>query len=170
MNIDRIKEDIHNAMVEYACDTAYVTKMHFSEDRLDNGRYLLSDDGTEHCGYLVVKGCSFGSFWFDLYEGRWNSKDDEAKEVIDRPEVMAELNSRFSDVAVCLGPKGHAVDEKEIWRKIISLHINGDYSLVSEIAVMTHTENGQAKERATFSACKDDEWESVKKLSDCLKN
>ena len=169
MGIDRIKENIRDARVEYACDTAYVTKMHFSNDRLDRGRYLLSDDGTEHCGYLVVKGCPFGQFWFDLYEGRWDSDDYEAKEVISMPEALAELNRHFSDVAVCLGPKGHAVDEKEIWRKIISLHIKGDYSLAREIDVMTHTENAQEKERAIFSACKEDEWGAVKKLSECLK-
>ena len=167
MDIENVVEEIRNAWVEYACDTAYITKFYMSDNESDGDRYLISDDGTEHCGYLVVKDCSFGTFWFDLYTGIWESKDDNVQGYLHDPSVKAELNRRFSDVAKCLGPQSTAVNEKEVWRKIISLHLQGDYSLASEIDVMSHDENASSMNPARFSKKDDKSWD-IKSLSCCI--
>ena len=165
MDIENLVEEICNAWVVYASDTPYVIKMYMSDNVFDGERYLISDDGTEHCGYIVVKGCSNGVFWFDLHSGEWKSEDSKMRELMRRPEVMNEINRRFGDVAKCLGPQASGVNEKDIWRKIISLHLKGDFSLVPDIIVMYHRENANSNNPASFAPKKSDKSWEIKPLS-----
>lgn len=166
MDINKFKEELSSANVEYACNSAYIIVMNTESGGFGTDRFLISDDGMEHCGYLVVKGCSIGIFWFDLYNGTWESGDEEAKLYLQNKEIIEFLNKRFADVAVCLGPSAHGINEKEVWRKIIALHYYGDMSKSNEIDVMGQSENAQLIEAARYpsSALV---W-NVKRLSDCL--
>lgn len=165
VDIKNLVEEICNAWVVYASDTSYVIKMYMSDNEFDGERYLISDDGTEHRGYIVVNGCSNGVFWFDLYSGEWESEDSKMRELLCCPEVRNEINRRFGDVAKCLGPKASGVNEKEVWRKIISLHLKGDYSLVPNIIVMHHYENANSNDPASFAPKKCDKSWEIKSLS-----
>ena len=167
MDISEFKNELDSANIEYACDSAYVIVMNTKVDGLGVDRFLISDDGTEHCGYLVIKGCSIGDFWFDLYNGIWESDDEEAKSYLERKEVTEFLNKEFADVAVCLGPSSHGINEKEVWRKVIALHCFGDMSKSNEIEVMGQSENAQLIKAAKYPSSTLD-W-NVKRLSDCLR-
>ena len=166
MNTNEFKEELDSANIEYACDSAYIIVMNTDADGFGTDRFIISDDGTEHCGYLVVKGCSIGDFWFDLYKGTWESNDENTKSYLAREDVRELLSKRFSDVAVCMGSPSRGVDEKEVWRNIIALHCYGDVSKRNEIEVMGQCENAQLVEAAKYPSTTIT-W-NVKTLSDCL--
>lgn len=166
MDINKFKEELDSANVEYACDSAYIIVMNTDPDGFGADRFLISDDGTEHCGYLVIKGCSIGDFWFDLYKGTWESDNEKTKSYLAREDMVELLCKKFSDIAVCLGSTARGVDEKEVWRKIIALHCYGDVSKHTEITVMGQCENAHLVEAAKYPSSTMI-W-VVKTLSDCL--
>ena len=154
----KLIDEFSSAQLTYYRPEVQVMKFRYANDSYDTGCYVISDGDYDDCGGFSVETDSFPVVWFDRHLGCWNTNDAVLLGVLNSPNVRSALNMIFGSITISKGKIDRA-----FWRKIISLCLRHDDSLVndSDLKVVYERENAVAKQPAVFPSENHDEWQLI---------
>ena len=165
MSVEGLVDEIENGRysVTYYRPLSHISECRFEDDPYSDVRYVIKEDGgsDEDYGCFEVEMYCDLRFRFDWYSGEWDSDDMESMKFLQKPEFVETLNRHFADIAIGVGPNGEHWDDVELWKRFISRCIKGNDSLLSDIEVMSATDNAQSTNPASYAACRDSDWLGV---------
>ena len=160
MSVDEIVEAIKQKKfsVDYYMPHNHVVRMHAAENPYSPSRYIVRDDGgcDSDFGYMEVEFFEFPNIRFNWYYGRWESDDEEMREILTDDLIASALAHSFSDIAIDIGPNGQW-DDITMWKRIISRCLKHDDSLMNSLDVMTEADNANSSDPVRYAPESDEE-------------